>query len=143
MNKMLPDLVDLSGYDIPPTEHRKLSGRAQFPLGIVNRLFETGSSQAFKQIILNKAGNDTIDRLKSGIRCRARTILESDKSGESAALLCRMVLACHLQDAKVSCSSNQQSDFVDKIMCRLRPHPDGFHLITDEPMLVEAVEEEL
>ncbi|KAF8927043.1 hypothetical protein BGZ58_010673 [Dissophora ornata] len=36
-----------------------------------------------------------------------------------------------------------QSDFVDKALCRLQPHPDGVYLVMDEPMVVEAVEEEL
>ncbi|KAF9981416.1 hypothetical protein BGZ65_003976 [Modicella reniformis] len=35
------------------------------------------------------------------------------------------------------------SDFVDKALCRLRPHPDGIHLMMDEPIVVEAVDEEL
>jgi hypothetical protein len=54
-----------------------------------------------------------------------------------------MVLAFHLQDAKISFSSQQQSDFVDKALCRLRPHSDGIHLVMDEPIVVEAVEAEL
>ncbi|KAF9113343.1 hypothetical protein BGW39_003795, partial [Mortierella sp. 14UC] len=36
-----------------------------------------------------------------------------------------------------------QSDFVDKALCRLRPHPDGIHLMMDEPIVVEAVHAEL
>ncbi|KAF9152574.1 hypothetical protein BG015_005061 [Linnemannia schmuckeri] len=40
-------------------------------------------------------------------------------------------------------SDNQQSDFVDKVSCGLRPHPADIHLVTDEPMVVEAVQEEL
>ncbi|KAG0277655.1 hypothetical protein BGZ96_002781 [Linnemannia gamsii] len=54
-----------------------------------------------------------------------------------------MVLTYHLQDARISFSSHQQADVVDKALCRLRPHPDGIHLVMDELMVVEAVEEEL
>ncbi|KAF8924087.1 hypothetical protein BGZ47_004212 [Haplosporangium gracile] len=79
----------------------------------------------------------------NGLRAGVRSILESDKTGEAARLLSRMVLAYHLQDAKISFSSQQQSDFVDKALCRLRPHPDGVHLIMDEPIVVEAVQAEL
>ncbi|KAI8595212.1 hypothetical protein EDD21DRAFT_448798 [Dissophora ornata] len=54
-----------------------------------------------------------------------------------------MVLAYRLQDGKISFSSDKQSDFVDKALCKLRLHPDGIHLVIDEPMVVEVVEEEL
>ena len=58
-------------------------------------------------------------------------------------LLGRMVLAYNLQGGKISFASGRQSDFVDKALCKLRPHPDGVHLIMDEPMVIEAVQEEL
>jgi hypothetical protein len=143
VNKMLTDLIDTSGCDIPPAKRRKLSGRARFSLGIINHIVETGPTQDSKQDILDNAINYTIEHVKNGLRSGIRTILTSDKTGEAAQLLCRMVLAYHLQDGKISFSSNQQSDFVDKALCRLRPHPDGIHLIMDEPMVIEAVQEEL
>ncbi|KAG0195298.1 hypothetical protein BGX28_001751, partial [Mortierella sp. GBA30] len=143
VNKMLSDLVDLSDCDIQPAKRRKLSGRARFSLGIINHLIATGPTQESKQATLDSAIDYTIEHVKRGLRHGARTILESDKSGESARLLCRMVLAYHLQDAKISFSSSKQADFVDKALCRLRPHPDGIHLTMDEPMVVEAAEEEL
>ncbi|KAI7831543.1 hypothetical protein BC939DRAFT_437369 [Gamsiella multidivaricata] len=143
VNKVLSDLVDMSGCDIPSAKCRKLSGRARFSINIVNRLVATGFIQDSKQATLDNAINYTIEHVMSGLRNGIHTILESDKTGEAARLLCRMVLAYHLQDVKISFSSHQQSDFVDKALCRLRPHPDGIHLIMDEPMVVEAVQEEL
>ncbi|KAF9082457.1 hypothetical protein BGX29_003872, partial [Mortierella sp. GBA35] len=143
VNKMISDLVDLSDCEIPPAKRRKLSGRARFSLGIIKRLIITDQTQFSKQSTLDSAVDRTIEHVKLGLRDGVRTILESDKTGEAARLLSRMVLAYHLQDAKISFSSQQQSDFVDKALCRLRQHPDGVHLIMDEPMVIEAVEEEL
>ncbi|KAI9592105.1 hypothetical protein BDF19DRAFT_452745 [Syncephalis fuscata] len=54
-----------------------------------------------------------------------------------------MVLAYHLHNGKISFSSNDQSDFVDKALCRLRSHDNDIHLVMDEPIVVEAVQEEL
>ncbi|CAO3570977.1 unnamed protein product [Mortierella alpina] len=143
VNKMISDLVDLSSCEIPPAKRRKLSGRARFSLGIVNRLIIPDHTQNSKQSTLDSAVDDTIEYVKHGLRGSVRTILMGDPTGEAARLLCRMVLAYHLQDAKISFSSQQQSDFVDKALCRLRQHPDGVHLIMDEPIVVDAVEEEL
>ncbi|KAG0008728.1 hypothetical protein BGZ82_004485, partial [Podila clonocystis] len=143
VNKMISDLIDLSDCEIPPAKRRKLSGRARFSLGIIKRLDVTDQTQFSKQATLDSAVDRTIEHVKHELRDGVRTILESDKSGEAARLLSRMVLAYHLQDAKISFSSQQQSDFVNKALCRLRQHPDGVHLIMDEPMVVEAVEEEL
>ncbi|KAF9408942.1 hypothetical protein BGZ94_002143 [Podila epigama] len=143
VNRMLSDLVDLSDCDIPSAKRRKLSGRARFSLGIINHLVATGPTHESKQATLDSAITHTIEHVKSGLRRAVCTILEGDKTGEAARLLCRMVLAYHLQDSKISFSSTLQSDFVDKALCKLRAHPDGVHLIMDEPMVVEAVEEEL
>ncbi|KAK3836798.1 MAG: hypothetical protein J3R72DRAFT_526114 [Linnemannia gamsii] len=140
---MISDLVDLSNCEIPPAKRRKLSGRARFSLGIVNRLIIPDQTQNSKQATLDSAVDDTIEYVKHGLRDGVRTILMGDQTGEAARLLSRMVLAYHLQDAKISFSSQQQSDFVDKALCRLRQHPDGVHLIMDEPIVVDAVEEEL
>ncbi|KAF9148997.1 hypothetical protein BG015_009230 [Linnemannia schmuckeri] len=74
VNKILSDLVDLSGCEIPPAKHRKL------PI------------------------NSKVPRYRS--------------------------------------PDSQQFDFVDKALCRPRPHPDGVHLVMDESLVVEAVEEE-
>ncbi|KAG0371436.1 hypothetical protein BGX24_001675 [Mortierella sp. AD032] len=142
VNEMISDLVDLSGCEIPPAKRRKLSGRARFSLGIINRLIVT-ETQFSKQAALNCAIDRTIEHVKRGLRDGVRAILASDSTGEAARLLSRMVLAYHLQDAKISFSSQQQSDFVDKALCKLRQHPDGVHLIMDEPIVVDAVEEEL
>ncbi|KAK3840965.1 MAG: hypothetical protein J3R72DRAFT_446220 [Linnemannia gamsii] len=141
--KMLSDLVDMSDCDIPSAKRRKLSGRARFSIGIINRLVATGSTQACKQATLDNAINYTIEHVKGALRSGVRPILQSDQTGEAARLLCRMVLAYRLSDAKISFSSQQQYDFVDKALCRLKPHSDGIHLIMDEPLVVEAVEDEL
>ncbi|KAG0268150.1 hypothetical protein BGZ95_002588 [Linnemannia exigua] len=143
VNKMLSELVDMSGCEIPPAKRRKLTGRARFSVDVVKRLATHCSSQDSKQAILVDAVDKSIEHTMCGLRIGVRTILESDKTGEAARLLSRMVLAYHLQDAKISFSSQQQSDFVDKALCRLRPHSDGVHLVMDEPMVIEAVQEEL
>ncbi|KAF9577962.1 hypothetical protein BGW38_006509 [Lunasporangiospora selenospora] len=143
VNKMLSDLVDLSDCEIPPAKRRKLSGRARFSLGIIKRLIITNQTQFSKQSTLDSVVDRTIEDVKHGLRDGVRTILESDKTGEAARLLGRMVLAYRLHDGKISFSSQQQSDFVNKALCRLQQHPDGVHLIMDEPIVVDAVEEEL
>ncbi|KAF9152038.1 hypothetical protein DFQ26_001032, partial [Actinomortierella ambigua] len=143
IGKMLSGLIDLSDCEIPSAKRRKLSGRPRFSLGIINHLFTTGPTQGSKPVNVDNAVECTNEYVKSDLRRGARTILESDKTGEAARLLCRMVLAYYLQDAKISFSTQQQSDFVDKALCHLEPHPDGIHLIMGEPLVVEAVGEEL
>ncbi|KAG9070410.1 hypothetical protein KI688_009747 [Linnemannia hyalina] len=136
-------LVDMSDCEIPPAKRRKLTGRVRFSIDVVERLATRCSTQDSKQAILDDAVDKSIEHTMNGLRIGVRTILESDKTNEAARLLSRMVLAYHLQDAKISFSSQLQSDFVDKALCRLQQHPDGVHLIMDEPLVVEAVEEEL
>ncbi|KAF8924896.1 hypothetical protein BGZ47_003626 [Haplosporangium gracile] len=141
--KILSDLLDMSDCEIPPAKRRKLTGRARFSVDVVKRLATRCSSRDSKQVDLHDAVDKSIEHTINGLRAGVRIILENDKTGEAARLLGRMVLAYHLQDGKISFSSQQQSDFVDKALCRLRPHPDGIHLVLDEPMVVEAVQEEL
>ncbi|KAG0074188.1 hypothetical protein BGZ90_010963, partial [Linnemannia elongata] len=143
VDRILSDLVDMSGCEIPPAKRRKLSGRPQFSLGIVNLLFATDSIQDSKQNILESAVAKQIEGVKHDLRDRVRNILASDQTGEASRLLCRMVLAYQFQDAKMSFSSSQQADFVDRALCRLRALIDGVHLFMEEPLVVEAVEEEL
>ncbi|KAG9068930.1 hypothetical protein KI688_011226 [Linnemannia hyalina] len=143
VDKILADLVDMSDCEIPPAKRRKLRGRARFSVDVVKRLATPCSSQDSKQAALVDAVDKSIEHTTNGLRVGVRTILERDNTGEAARLLSRMVLAYHLQDAKISFSSQQQVDFVDKALCRLRPHSDDIHLILDEPMVVEAVEAEL
>ncbi|KAG9071278.1 hypothetical protein KI688_008824 [Linnemannia hyalina] len=143
VDKLLSDLVDMSGCEIPPAKRYKLTGRARFSVDVVKRLASRCSSKASKQAILASAVDLSIEQTLTQLRAGVREILESDNTGEAARLLCRMVLAYRLSGAKISFSSQQQSDFVDKALCRLTPHPDGIHLIMDEPMVLEAVQEEL
>ncbi|KAF9123517.1 hypothetical protein BGW39_008911 [Mortierella sp. 14UC] len=95
------------------------------------------------QATLDNVIDRTIEHVKRGLRDGVQSILESDKTGEASRLLCRMVLANHLHGGKISFSSCKQSDFVNKVLCRLRQDPDGVLLIMDEPIVVKAVEEEL
>ncbi|KAG9065460.1 hypothetical protein KI688_002787 [Linnemannia hyalina] len=141
--KIHSKLVDMSDCEIPPAKRRKLTGRARFSIDVVERLATRCSSQDSKQAILDDAVDKSIEHTMNGLRIGVRTILENDKTNEAARPLSRMVLAYHLQDAKISFSSQLQSDFVDKALCRLQQHPDGVHLIMDEPLVVEAMEEEL
>ncbi|KAG9067634.1 hypothetical protein KI688_012419 [Linnemannia hyalina] len=143
VDKLLSDLVDMSGCEIPPAKRYKLTGRARFSVDVVKRLASRCSSKASKQAILASAVDLSIEQTLTQLRAGVCEILESDNTGEAARLLCRMVLAYRLSGAKISFSSQQQSDFVDKALCRLTPHPDGIHLIMDEPMVLEAVQEEL
>ncbi|KAG0359273.1 hypothetical protein BGX24_005798, partial [Mortierella sp. AD032] len=140
--KILSELVDMLDCEIPPAKRRKLIGRARFSVGVVRRLATRRFSQDPKQAILIDAVDKSIEHTMNGLRAGVCTILESDKTGE-AARLSRMVLAYHLQDAKKLFSSQQQSDFVDKALYRLRSHLDGIHLMMDEPIVVEAVQAEL
>lgn len=133
----------MSDCDIPPAKRRKLAGRPRFSVDVVKRLATGCTSLDTKQATLVDAIDKSMEHTMNGLRTGIRTLLESDKTGKAARLLCRMVLAYHLQDGKISFSSQQQSDFVNKALCRLRPHPDGIHLVMDELMVIEAVQEEL
>ncbi|KAG0279581.1 hypothetical protein BGZ96_001905 [Linnemannia gamsii] len=141
--KILLDLVDFSGCEIPPAKRHKLSGRARLSLGIINHLFATGSIEDSKQEILENAIDKRIESVKFDLRHRVRSILVSDQTGEACRPLCRMVLAYQLQNVTMSFSNSQQADFVEMALCRLRPHPHSVHLIMNEPLVIEAVEEEL
>ncbi|KAF9284434.1 hypothetical protein BGZ74_001737, partial [Mortierella antarctica] len=143
VTKMVSDLVEMSGCEIPPTKRRKLSGRVRFSVGIVHQLATTDSTQGTKQTTLDKAIDHTIERVKSQLRDEVRRVLVADMTGENARLLCRMVLAYRLHGSKISFATSKTSDFVDKSLCRLQLQPDDVHLIMDEPLVAEAVEEEL
>ncbi|KAF9197143.1 hypothetical protein BGZ49_002583, partial [Haplosporangium sp. Z 27] len=140
---MLSDLVDIDDCVIPEAKRRKLTGRARFVVDVVNRLTKPSSPGEDKQAVFEKAIDSSIEHTLDGLRRSVRSILASDQSGSMARLLSRMVLAYHLHGGKISFAGKDQADFVDKALCKLRPHPDGIHLVMDEPMVVEAVEIEL
>ncbi|KAF9273530.1 hypothetical protein BGZ74_004735, partial [Mortierella antarctica] len=142
VNKMVSDLVDLSGCEIPPAKRRKLSGRARFSLGIINRLI-ADPTQISKQDTLDNAIDCTIEHVRRQLRDEVRRILATDMTGENAQLLCRMVLAYRFHGSKIPFTSSETSDFVDRSLCRIQQQPDGVHLIMDEPLVAEAVEEVL
>ncbi|KAK3817647.1 MAG: hypothetical protein J3Q66DRAFT_298758 [Benniella sp.] len=143
VNKMISNLVDMSDCDIPPAKRRRLCGRARFTINVVQHLVATGSNDDDKQAILNKAVDGALDAIKSQLRDGVRTILKSDKTGEAAHLLARMILAYEMNGGKISFPSNEQSDYVDKALCKLRLESDRVHYVMDEPLVVEVVEEEL
>ena len=128
---------------IPDAKRRKLAGRARFSIDVINRLTKPSSPGDSKQAVLNEAIDKSIEHTMDGLRRGVRTLLTNDHAGGTARLLSQMVLAYHLHDGKISFAGKDQSDFVDNALCRLQPHPDGVHLIMDEPMVVEAVEEVL
>ncbi|KAI9597360.1 hypothetical protein BDF19DRAFT_434822 [Syncephalis fuscata] len=111
-----------------------LTGRSRFSVDVINHLAASCAFKGSKQAILDHAIDKSIKHTINGLRAKIRAILANDQAGGIARLLSRMVLAYHLHD---------QSDFVDKALCKLRPHSDGIHLIMDEPIVVEAVQEEL
>ncbi|KAF9579103.1 hypothetical protein BGW38_004786 [Lunasporangiospora selenospora] len=137
VSRMLSDLVDMDDCVIPEAKRRKLSGRAR------NRLTMPSSPENNKQAVLDNAIDKSIEHTLDGLRRGVRSILAIDKSGSMARLLSRMVLAYHLHGGKISFAGKDQADFVDKSLCKLRPHPDGIHMFMDEPMVIEAVEIEL
>ncbi|KAF9344864.1 hypothetical protein BGX34_005264, partial [Mortierella sp. NVP85] len=143
VKRMISNLVDISDCDIPPAKYRRLCGRARLAINVVQNLIATGSKDDTKQAILDKAIDEAFKAIKSRLREGVRTILNSDQTVEAAQLLARMVLAYKLNDGKISFPSNEQSDFVDRALCRLRLEPDNVHYIMDEPLVVEVVEEEL
>lgn len=70
-------------------------------------------------------------------------IFANHQPGRMDRLLSRIVLAYHLHGGKISFAGKDRPNFVDKALHRLRPHTDGVHSVIDEPMVVEAVEEDL
>ncbi|KAF8923781.1 hypothetical protein BGZ58_002528, partial [Dissophora ornata] len=143
VTRMLSDLVDMEDCVIPEAKRRRLTGRARFVVDVVNRLTKPSSPGDDKQAVLEKAIDNSIEHTLEGLRRSVRSILASDQSGGMARLLSRMVLAYHLHGGKISFAGKDQADFVDKALCKLRAHPDGIHLVMDEPMVIEAVEIEL
>ncbi|KAG0212245.1 hypothetical protein BGX28_006598 [Mortierella sp. GBA30] len=143
VDRILSDLTDMGDCAIPETKRRKLAGRARFSIDVVNRLTKASSPEDSKQAVLDNAIDKSIEHTMDGLRSGVRTILSNDPAAGLARLLCRMVLAYHLHGGKISFAGKEQADFVDKALCRLQPHPDGVHLVMDEPMVVEAVEDEL
>ncbi|KAF9176650.1 hypothetical protein BGZ51_000166, partial [Haplosporangium sp. Z 767] len=128
---------------IPDAKRHKLEGLARFSIDIINRLTKFSSFDDSKQAALENAIDKSIEHTMDGLRRGVRAILVNDPAGGLARLLSRMVLAYHLHGGKISFAGKDQTDFVDKALCRLQLHPGGVHLIMDEPMAVEVVEEEL
>ncbi|KAF8928395.1 hypothetical protein BGZ58_009679 [Dissophora ornata] len=143
VSRMLSDLVDMDDCVIPEAKRRKLEGRPRFVVDVINRLTKPSSSGDDKQVVLENAIDRSIEHTMEGLRRGVRTILANDQGGGMTRLLSRMVLAYHLHGGKISFAGKDQADFVDKALCRLRPHPDGIHFVMDEAMVVEAVEIEL
>ena len=129
VSAMLSDLVDMEDCVVPEAKRRKLSGRARFVVDVVNRLTMSSSPGDDKQAVLDNAIDKSIEHTLEGLRRGVRSILANDKSGSMARLLSRMVLAYHLHGGKISFAGKDQSDFVDKSLCKLRPHPDGIHMV--------------
>ena len=127
--RMLSDLVDMDDCVIPEAKRRKLAGRARFVVDVVNRLTKPSAPGDDKQVVLEKAIDNSIEHTMDGLRGSVRSILASDQSGCMARLLSRMVLAYHLHGGKISFAGKDQADFVDKALCKLPPHPDGVHLV--------------
>ncbi|KAG0280022.1 hypothetical protein BGZ95_011531 [Linnemannia exigua] len=138
-------LQEVDSTGIPPAKLRMLSGRVEFSIGIIRRLADSTlfTHESSKQHTLDDAVDKTIEHLMSWFRRTVRTILEYDTTGENVQILCQMVLAYHLHEGKVSFSSRQPFDLVNKGLCRLQPHHDGMHLVMDEPIVIEAVQRQL
>ncbi|KAF9583658.1 hypothetical protein BGW38_008928, partial [Lunasporangiospora selenospora] len=96
-----------------------------------------------KQTKLDMALDSAIERAKTELRDMVRSLLDTDRTGDIAHLLGRVVLAYNLQGGKIRFASDSQADFLDKALCSLRMHSDGVHWLMDEPLVVEVVEEEL
>ncbi|KAF7729668.1 hypothetical protein EC973_004041 [Apophysomyces ossiformis] len=143
VKRMLSDLLDWLDCNISPDKLRELSEGALFSIGIVKRLVATGSTQYYKQKVLESAVDVTINDVKKRLHRSICAILESDRTGVAARLLSRMVSAYRLQGGRISLSNKQQSNFVNGAVCRPRLHDDGIHLIMDEPIVFETVQEEL
>ncbi|KAI9591460.1 hypothetical protein BDF19DRAFT_417138 [Syncephalis fuscata] len=143
VSRLYSDLIDMSGCEIPPAKLRMLTGRPQFSIDVINRLAASCTFQDSKQATLEHAIDKSIEYTMSGLRTEIRIILDNDQTGETTRLLSRMAMAYHLHGGKVSFLSKGQFDFVDKALCKLRLHYGNIHLVMDEPIVVETVQEEL
>jgi hypothetical protein len=143
VESVLSELVDMSDCTLQPDKHWMLTGRAQFSVSVVRHLFNCYSDQHSKQINLDNAINTAIGQIMADLKSKVRGLIGIDKTGKAARLLGRMVLAYKLQGGKIWFESIEQSDFVNNALCGLRPHFNDVHLIMDEPMVVEAVQETL
>ncbi|KAF9908675.1 hypothetical protein EC991_009603 [Linnemannia zychae] len=146
VSTMLSSLIDLSGCHIPFAKRHKLSGRAVFSIEVLQNLVDYNNpctSKDSKQAILDDAVDRTINHFMMEFKRRVRSILEDAKTDEPARLFCRMVLAQQLHAGKVTFPRHPNHDFVKDGFCRLQYYYSDYHLIMDEPMVLEAVQEGL
>ncbi|KAG0360734.1 hypothetical protein BGZ54_009410 [Gamsiella multidivaricata] len=142
VGSVLSGLVDISDCELPPAKCQELMGRPRFSLSVINKLIGCHSDQESKQTMLDEAIDSAIENVLTGLRSKVRSIIDSDKTGETVRLVGRMVLAYEFQGGKISFASISQFDFVDKALCRLQSDPDGTCLIMSEPLVVKAVKKE-
>jgi len=144
VDNLLKKAIDLSDCEIPPAKRQRLTGRPRFSANVIGHLMEKNDSDTdTKQDVLNCAIDSAIDQAKNGLKIIMCNLLTNDKTGKIAHLLSRMVLAYKLHNGKVSFASILEADFVNNALCSLHNDSDGIHLIMDEPLVIEVVEEEL
>ncbi|RUP43600.1 hypothetical protein BC936DRAFT_136959, partial [Jimgerdemannia flammicorona] len=140
---LLGKIIDISDCEIPPEKKRRLRGRFRFTTSIVNEIIKYGHSSQSKQEILDEAIDSSIKNSKDLIRNNVHKLLVSDKAGMIKHLFSRMVIADKLKSGKVAFAQLEELDFVNYALCALRKDNDDYHWVTDEPIVVEVMEEEL
>ncbi|RUO96863.1 hypothetical protein BC936DRAFT_141333, partial [Jimgerdemannia flammicorona] len=141
---LLGKIIDISDCEIPPEKKRRLRGRFRFTTSIVNEITKgVHDDSQSKQEILDEAIDSSIKNLKNQIRSNVHKLLLSDKAGMIKHLFSRMVIADKLKSGKVAFAQLEKFDFVNYALCALRKDNDDYHWVTDEPIVVEVMEEEL
>jgi len=140
---LLKKAIDLSDCEISTAKRRRLTGRPRFSASVISQLEKQDSDTCTKQEVLNSAIDSAIDQAKSDLKDMICDLLTNDKTGKIAHLLSRMVLAYKLHNGKTSFANNTETDFVNNALCSLHKDSDEYHLIMDEPLVIEVVKEKL
>ncbi|CAI2176664.1 15449_t:CDS:2 [Funneliformis geosporum] len=140
VDNLLKYAIDLSECVIPPNKRRKLTGWPHFSSSVIGKLND--SDMHTKQDLFISAVDLAIDQVKNDLKKIVQNLL-ADKALNTARLLGHMVLAYKLYNGKISFAHISEADFVNNALCNLSKDSDDVHLIMDEPLVIEVVEEEL
>ncbi|CAG8649474.1 6880_t:CDS:1, partial [Paraglomus occultum] len=142
VDNLLKNAIDLSDCEIPPAKQQKLIiiGRPRFSASVIGQLND--SNMQPKQHVFNCAVDSAINQNKKDLKIMVRSLL-TNKAFNTAHLLGRMVLAYKLHNGKISFAQTSNADFVNHALCSLSEDSDDMHLIMNEPLVIDAVEEEL
>lgn len=137
---MLKRSLKVSDDDLPPSKVARIVGRPRFAARTFKYIKDDDRSS--KEVVLTAAIEETITHSRKDLVSKISSILEADMMGGATHLLSRMVIGYEIHN-KVTFARQEDVDLVDNALCSLRQSDDGYNWIMDEPLVIEAVKEEL